>query len=139
MLRYYSDSVHGLREPNEGDSGFDLPCLTPTTLFHGEQSIVRTGIYLEIGFGYVGLIRDRSSMAMRRIYTHAGVIDSSYRGEISVIMENSSNANYHIEAGDRIAQILIVPVLCGRVSRVVSPKDLRDSPRGSKSFGSTGK
>lgn len=126
------------KEPREGDSGYDLTCSRPTTLFASEQLIVPTGLVLEIPRGYVGFIKERSSLAMRRIYVHAGVIDSSYRGEIGVVVSNLGESNYHFEEGDRVAQILFVPYGHFPIERVDLDK-LSVTDRGDKGFGSTGK
>ena len=126
------------QKPREGDSGYDLMVSSPTTLFAKEQVIVPTGLFLEIPSTYVGIIKERSSLAMQRIYVHAGVIDSSYRGEIKVVVENCGDINYHFEPGDRVAQILFFPF--GRFDIAqVQLEELTQTTRGDKGFGSTGK
>lgn len=124
--------------PRPGDAGYDICSSGSTTIFNGTQGIVMTGLRVAIPKGYVGLIKDRSSMAIRQIYTHAGVIDSSFRGAITVLMQNDSKSPFHIEPGDRIAQLVIVPVLTIETCQV-NIEDLGKSERGEGSFGSTGK
>ena len=82
------------------------------------------------------LVRDRSSVAARRLITTAGVIDAGYRGEIKIVMENLADTEQTIHAGDKIANLLPYPVLTTTVEVV---DDLAVSTRGSGGFGSTGK
>jgi dUTP pyrophosphatase len=82
------------------------------------------------------LLRDRSSMAVRRLIVTAGVIDSGYRGEIKVVMENLSDAPAEIHAGDKIANLIPYPVLTGQV---VVVDDLAESSRAAGGFGSSGR
>jgi len=139
-LKYYVKSgAQRLVTPNEGDSGIDLKAAADTTLFPGEQRIIPTGVVVEIPCGNVGLIKDRSSMAMRQIYVHAGVIDASFRGAISVLLQNSGQTPYHIEAGDRIAQMLVMPITPCHIVEVCDESKLSPSKRGEGAFGSTGK
>jgi len=81
------------------------------------------------------LVRDRSSIAAKGIATTAGVIDAGYRGEILILMTNLGEALVEIHAGDKIAQMIPVPVLTGAVQTVDS---LEDSARAEKGFGSSG-
>ena len=81
------------------------------------------------------LVRDRSSMAARGIATTGGVIDAGYRGEILVVMTNLGDAAVELKAGEKIAQMVPVPVLTGLVEEVES---LEDSARAAKGFGSSG-
>jgi dUTP pyrophosphatase len=102
---------------------------------------VRTGIAVEARHPETGgplglLVRDRSSMAARGIATTGGVIDAGYRGEILVLMTNLGDATVELNAGEKIAQMVPVPVLTGPVEEV---KSLEDSARAAKGFGSSGK
>jgi dUTP pyrophosphatase len=81
-------------------------------------------------------VRDRSSMAARGIATTAGVIDAGYRGEILVLMTNLSDAAVELKAGEKIAQMIPVPILTGIVEEVDA---LEDSARAEKGFGSSGR
>jgi dUTP pyrophosphatase len=82
------------------------------------------------------LVRDRSSMAARGLATTGGVIDAGYRGEILIVMTNLGDAAQELQAGEKIAQMVPVPVLTGPVQEVES---LEGSVRAAKGFGSTGK
>jgi dUTP pyrophosphatase len=81
------------------------------------------------------LVRDRSSMAARGLATTGGVIDAGYRGEILILMTNLGDAAVELKAGEKIAQMVPVPVLTGQVETV---EGLEDSVRAARGFGSTG-
>ena len=82
------------------------------------------------------LVRDRSSMAARGIATTAGVIDAGYRGEVQILMTNLGSETVELKAGEKIAQMIPVPVLTGLVQEV---ETLEDSARAEKGFGSSGR
>jgi len=126
------------RFANPGDAGADLHALEWDIFHQGEARLVRTGIALEIPLGYFGLVRPRSGLAKHGVTMESsGVIDSGYRGEIMVNLRyNGSKPQYHVNAGDRIAQILFLPVVAGFDFQVVDK--LSESERGSGGFGSTG-
>ena len=123
------------------DLGYDLFALEGATLAPHATARVRTGIAVEARHPLTGealglLVRDRSSMAARGIATTAGVIDAGYRGEILVLMTNLGEAAVELKAGEKIAQMIPVPVLTGPVEEVES---LEDSARAEKGFGSSGR
>ena len=122
------------------DLGYDLFALEGVALAPRTTVRVRTGIAVEARNPATGaplglLVRDRSSMAARGIATTAGVIDAGYRGEILVLMTNLGNVAVELKAGEKIAQMIPVPVLTGSVEEVES---LEDSARADKGFGSSG-
>ncbi len=118
------------------DAGWDLYADEDTTLWPEETQLISTGIAMAIPKNYVGLIWDRSSMGVKGIHRHAGVIDSGYRGEVKVCLHNTTTEMYKIKKGDRIAQLLIqkTPQF---IMHVV--EELDSTERGSGGFGSTGK
>jgi dUTP pyrophosphatase len=123
------------------DLGYDLFALESAVLAPRATVRVRTGVAVEARHPATGqplglLVRDRSSMAARGIATTAGVIDAGYRGEILILMTNLGEATLQIAAGDKIAQMIPVPVLTGEVVTVDS---LEDSARAEKGFGSSGR
>ncbi|HVU48127.1 MAG TPA: hypothetical protein VHD85_18510 [Terracidiphilus sp.] len=123
------------------DLGYDLFALEGTRLAARETVKVRTGIAVEARHPETGaalglLVRDRSSMAARGVTTTGGVIDAGYRGEILVLMTNLGDGVVEIGAGEKIAQMVPVPVLTGLVQEV---DGLEDSARAEKGFGSSGK
>jgi dUTP pyrophosphatase len=123
------------------DLGYDLFALESALLAPRATVKVRTGIAVEARHPTTGaplglLVRDRSSMAARGIATTAGVIDSGYRGEILILMTNLGEAPVEVRAGEKIAQMIPVPVLTGPVEIVPT---LEDSARAEKGFGSSGR
>lgn len=121
-------------------AGADLyACLDESvTVFPGESAWIPTGIAMEVPKGHAGLIYARSGMACKRFLAPAnkvGVVDSDYRGQIVVVLHNHGTAPQTVENGERIAQIVITPVIAPAYEEV---EDLTDSDRGSGGFGSTG-
>ena len=127
-----------IAHPGE-DLGYDIYAAEPVTFQPRGSAVVPTGIAIEIathnGEAMGALIRDKSSLAARRLITTAGVIDAGYRGEIKVVMENLSDSPARIAAGDKIANLIPYPVLTGTVEVVES---LQESSRKAGGFGSTG-
>ena len=122
------------------DLGYDVFALEAVTLPGRGWVRVRTGIAAEARHPQSGeplglLVRDRSSMAARGITTTGGVIDAGYRGEIQILLANLGEAAVEIAAGDKIAQMIPVPVLTGPVEAV---ETLGESTRAAKGFGSSG-
>ena len=123
------------------DLGYDVFALEGTVLAPRATVKLRTGIAVEARHPETGsplglLVRDRSSMAARGLTTTGGVIDSGYRGEVLIVMTNLGDVTQEFHAGEKIAQMVPVPVLTGPVQEVES---LEDSVRAAKGFGSTGK
>ena len=123
------------------DLGYDLFALEGVRLEPRATVRVRTGIAVEARHPETGvslglLVRDRSSMAARGLATTGGVIDAGYRGEILVLMTNLGEAAVELKAGEKIAQMIPVPVLTGAVAEVES---LEESARAAKGFGSSGR
>lgn len=109
------------------------------TFLPNETKLVRTGLSMEIPEGYAGLIYARSGLATKRGLAPAnkvGVVDSDYRGEIMVALHNHSAALQKIDAGERIAQLVIAPFL---KAEFFEAEDLSETERGAGGFGSTGK
>ncbi|MCB0317318.1 MAG: dUTP diphosphatase [Bdellovibrionales bacterium] len=127
-----------IEAPKDGDAGFDLRSAENLIIQSGMQALVSTGLKAAIPKAWVGIVKDRSSMAVKQIRSHAGVIDASYRGEIKVLLSNAGDNDYQIQAGDKIAQLLILPYN-SECMLVESEEDLGDTDRGAKGFGSTGK
>ena len=123
------------------DLGYDLFALEGVLLAPRVTVKVRTGIAVEARNPATGaplglLVRDRSSMASKGIATTGGVIDAGYRGEILVLMTNLGELEIELKAGEKIAQMVPVPVLTGAVEEV---ENLEDSARAEKGFGSSGR
>lgn len=120
-----------------GDLGYDLYAAEYTTIYAGETVLIPTGIAIEFPEGYGGLIRDRSSVAIKRkLFNVAGVIDNGYTGEIKIALYNSTDEVQVVYSGDKIAQLILLPVINYRI-REVDEIESSDG-RGSDGFGSTG-
>ena len=122
-------------------AGADLYACIPETvkIEPGESAWIPTGIAIELPRGYVGLIYARSSMGVKRGLAPAnkvGVIDSDYRGEIRVVLHNHSKQTQCVEPNERVAQMVITPVITPGFQEV---DDLTDTKRDQQGFGSTGK
>ena len=120
---------------NPWDAGLDLYSIEESVLKPGELKLIRTGIAIAIPRGYVGLVKDRSSKAVRGLHCLAGVIDPGYREEVKVVMINLSKESVKIKKGERIAQMLLVPVA------YLDPVEVEKLPPNdgrSGGFGSTG-
>lgn len=126
------------RRPRTGDAGYDIHSMQVATVFPGETQVIETGLRLEIPGGYVGIVKDRSSIAMRGVVTRGGVIDAAYRGPLSVVLHNASEKPYHVEPGQRVAQLILVKISTP-VAEMVEPEELSETERGQDGFGSTGR
>jgi dUTP pyrophosphatase len=123
-----------------GSAAVDLCAMidSPITLAPGERALIPTGIALSIPDGYVGVVAARSGLACKKgicLSNGIGVIDSDYRGEISDGLFNSSKDEFTVERGERIAQLMFVPV---ESAVFVSTDSLDETERGEGGFGSTG-
>jgi dUTP pyrophosphatase len=124
------------RYAQPGDAGMDFYSNEEITILPNERKLVSTGISMAIPKGYVGLIWDKSGIATKHgIKTMAGVIDSSYRGEVKILIHNLSNQTHKIEKNTKVAQMLIQPVEQKEISEVI---ELDQTERGTGGFGSTG-
>jgi dUTP pyrophosphatase len=118
------------------DAGLDLRAVERVVLTPGVSQAVPTGIAIELPPGYEAQVRPRSGMALKHSVTvNLGTIDPGYRGEIRVVMFNLGHTGYTVEAGDRIAQLVIA-----RYEAIEWEEgDLGDSARGAGGFGSSGR
>ena len=139
IVEVIADAQHLPTYAREGDAGADLRCTRDVRLEPGERVLVGTGVRLALPKGTVGLVTPRSGLAARRglgIVNTPGVIDSGYRGEILVCLINHDTAEaITLEAGDRVAQLLVVPVITAHFEPVTV---LDETERGSGGYGSTG-
>ncbi len=125
----------------EGAAGYDLcACLEePVTLQPGEGYPFPTGLAAEIPQGYAGMVFCRSGLGVKHgisLPNCVGVIDSDYRGELVVPLRNFGDGTYTIQPGERIAQLVIMPVL---LPEIVEVEELSQTQRGQGGFGSTGR
>jgi len=128
-----------IAHPGE-DLGYDIFASENVTLAPGRNAVVSTGIAIELttaaGVPLGALLRDKSSMAARRLTCTGGVIDAGYRGEIRVLIENLGDSSAEIHAGDKLVNLIPYPVLTTPVEVV---DDLTESSRNAGGFGSSGR
>jgi dUTP pyrophosphatase len=122
----------------EGDAGYDLRCLEGFRLAPGERAMVGTGVAIALPPDVAGLVTPRSGLAARHgiaLVNSPGLVDPNYRGELRVVLVNLGGAPFEAQAGDRIAQLLLVPFWAPDVELVA---ELPPSDRGPDGFGSSG-
>lgn len=134
--------MHGAEAPlyaHPGDAGADLVSTESLTLAPGQRATVGTGVSIALPDGYAALVVPRSGLAAKHgitVVNTPGTVDAGYRGEIKVILLNTDASEpYTIASGDRIAQLLVLPVAR---ARFIPVERLPGSQRGEGGFGSTG-
>ena len=140
QIKKLSNSVSIPKYETLGSSGMDIAAHIKNNIiiFPGEKALVPTGFSIAIPIGYEIQIRPRSGLAAKKSITvlnTPGTIDADYRGEIKVILINLGKEKFIIKNGDRIAQMVICPVVQADLEEV---DELSDTERGSGGFGSTG-
>lgn len=125
------------------DGGLDIRTPRDILIGKGKSATIDTGVHLEIPEGYVGLLFNKSGLNVKRgITTYTGVIDFGYTGSIVAKLRNNSDEDAFLEEGDKITQLLIVPVLTEfELEEVDSTDDFYggNSERGDNGFGSSGR
>lgn len=121
----------------QSDAGFDVYAIDNYYLLRGTRKQIKLGISIEIEKDEVAIMSERSGMAIKNGITSIGnIVDSGYRGEISIILFNSGDKDYEIKSGDKIGQIIV----CKLGERKVEVVDeLSESERGEKAHNSSGK
>lgn len=120
----------------DSDAGTDLFASEDMEIPAHSRGLIPLGFCTQFPPDRVALIKDRSSLALRGYYTHAGVIDSSYRGEWKLIVENTNAERWCIKRGDKVAQVLFLPIYSPSLKIA---DNLDESERGTGGFGSTGR
>ena len=122
----------------EGDAGADLTSVEEVRLPAHQWALVKTGIKIAIPYGYVALVHPRSGLALKNgitVLNAPGTIDAGYRGEVGVILHNTSPLDFTVKPGDRIAQLVVQKVETVEFDVVDA---LTETDRGEGGFGSTG-
>ena len=140
-VQLLSPGAHPPERTHPGDAGYDLRCIEPFALDPGERATIPTGVAVALPYDTAGLVVPRSGLAARHgisVVNGPGLIDPNYRGEIKVVLVNLGDERFEAQAGDRIAQLLIVPFAAPEVQVV---DDLRPGgdDRGTGGFGSSGR
>ncbi|MFO1069896.1 MAG: dUTP diphosphatase [Geminicoccaceae bacterium] len=122
-----------------GSAGLDLMAAAAVVLEPGGRAAVPTGLRIALPEGVEAQVRPRSGLALRHgvtVLNAPGTIDADYRGEIQVILVNHGRESFAVERGQRVAQLVLAPVLRGRWQE--RPVDAAETVRGAGGFGSTG-
>lgn len=137
-LQLLDDGLPIPAHAHRGDGGVDLCARSGIELGPGERAVVPTGIAVAIPEGYAGFVTPRSGLAAKHgisVVNGPGLVDAGYRGEVRVVLVNLSDEAFLIGRGDRIAQLVVVPVAVQEFEIV---EQLPETSRGSGGFGSTG-
>ena len=118
------------------DAGLDLRALAPYDLCGHESALFDTGVHVELPPNTAGVLISKSGLNVKHNITSTGLIDEGYTGSIRVKLYNHGDETFHIAAGDKISQLMIVPVLYEPVEIV---DELEETVRGNNGFGSTGR
>lgn len=119
-----------------GDAGLDVYARETQMIESGKRKLFMLGFALELPDGYVALVKDKSSISWKLgLHTIGGVFDAGYRGEYNVGLVNIGQEAVMIETGQKIAQLVILPVIH---ANVIASEILSDTSRGTNRFGSTG-
>lgn len=119
-----------------GDAGMDIYSIEEKTLKPQERHLFQTGLAMQLTPGFAFIIKDKSGLALKKgLTTLGGVIEHTYRGEIGIILLNTSNQEIKIEKQTKIAQALIIPITTPKITQTTN---LQQTTRGTKGFGSTG-
>lgn len=131
------------RQQSAGAAGVDLPAALASgeelVLLPGARALVPTGLSIALPEGYEAQVRPRSGLAAKHgvtVLNAPGTIDADYRGEIKVILINHGAEPFAIRRGDRIAQVVVAPVVAAQFAEV---EDLDETERGAGGYGSTGR
>lgn len=123
------------------DSGFDLHATESVNIPANGRMLVPTGLKLSIPTGYEIQVRSKSGLSLKHglmVLNSPGTVDQGYTGEVKVILYNTNLKDYQITAGDKIAQAVLCPVMCGEVVDLINVEKVEEGERSDKGFGSTG-
>ena len=121
---------------NPGDVGMDMYAMETVTIPPMGHHRFWHGFALEFDNGFAAIVKDKSSISKAGLHTMGGVFDAGYRGEYNTHLVNLSGETYTVEEGDKVAQLIIYPVV---IAELEVTDELSDSLRGDQGFGSTGK
>jgi dUTP pyrophosphatase len=121
---------------HKADAGYDLRSPITARLYAGEAIVIDTGVHVQIPEGYCGMLKSKSGLNVKHDIVGEGVIDSGYTGSIRVKIYKHGKESYMIEKGDKITQLVLLPIITPGLEIV---DDLEETERGTGGFGSTGK
>lgn len=121
---------------HETDAGLDIRARESQYVLAKESAIFHTGVHIQLPKGYCGLLVSKSGLNIHNDITSTGLIDEGYTGEIVVKLFNHGGYDYKVDAGDKISQLIIIPVAYEKLEVV---DDLEETDRGANGFGSSGR
>ena len=130
------DGAYMPERAHELDAGYDLRTPEDVTIYGGLNATIDTGVHVQIPDGYVGFLKSKSGLNVKDNITGEGVIDAGYTGSIKVKLYNNGNFTKHFYKGDKIIQLVILPIYTPELERVDS---MEKTDRGANGFGSTGR
>ena len=136
MIKIQLDKGASVSRAHPYDAGLDLCAVEGGCIGCNQSQTFDTGVHLQIPEGYVGFIKSKSGLMVNHGITTDGTIDSHYTGSIRVCLFNHGGSKYEVKAGDKIAQLVIVPCYLPRLELV---SNLEETDRGDNGFGSTGR
>lgn len=142
-LKMYNEFIahkgNNLQRNNPTDAGLDVKSAVNTRIKPWHSKLIDTGLHIAIPDGYVGILKSRSGLAVKDdIEVGAGVLDSHFRGICKVLLRNFGSHDFEVKEGDRIAQLLIIPICLDNFTEVETLDGLGNSDRQDKGFGSSG-
>ncbi len=121
---------------HEADAGLDLYAIEGQIIPAKESAVFNTGVHVEIPYGYAGMLKSKSGLNVKYGITSEGVIDCGYTGAIVAKLYNHSGYDYEVKAGDKITQLVIMPVELAALELVT---EFEETERGDGGFGSSGR
>ena len=121
---------------HEADAGLDIRSPRDAAIWPHDSTLIDTGVHIAIPPGMVGMLKSKSGLNVNHGLLNTGVIDSGYTGSIMVNLYNHTDHKYFVKKGDKISQLVIMPVFHAELQQV---DELEETERGDNGFGSTGK
>lgn len=134
LKKLYPDAIP-FKYTRKGDACLDMFAYEDHVLKVGETNVIKTGIALEIPYGFEGLVRGRSGLFSKGIVCHLGTVDPTYRGDIGIMLTNISNEDFIITKGMRLSQFTVKPIYEIDFEEVNA---LSETDRGANGYGSSG-
>lgn len=130
------DGAYMPSRAHKTDAGLDLRTPVAATVPAHSSVIVDTGVHMALPHGYAGLLVSKSGLNVKHGITSTGLIDEEYTGSIVVKLYNHGGEDYEFKAGDKITQLVVIPVVCEPMEQV---SVFNETERGDNGFGSTGR
>lgn len=137
MNIYVETGAYLPERAHKTDAGLDIKAKETKFIKAHSSAILHTGLHVQLPYGTAGLLVSKSGLNVNHGITSTGLIDEGYTGEILVKLYNNSDENYLVHEGDKISQLVVIPVFYGGINIVDSLDE--NTERGDKGFGSSGK